>query len=120
MSDKRQFCRVPFTTGSRIETTGESLEAEVVDISLKGALLRLPACPSLQRGDHCSVSVALANSDVAISFEAEVAHLRENLVGVKLVKIDLDSMIHLRNLLDLNTANPEQVRKELSFLHGEG
>ena len=33
---------------------------------------------------------------------------------------EVQDILHLRNLLDLNTADPEQVRKELSFLHSEG
>jgi hypothetical protein len=30
--------------------------------------------------------------------------------------MDLDTMIHLRSLMEARTVNPEQVRHELSFL----
>ncbi|QSV45886.1 PilZ domain-containing protein [Geobacter benzoatilyticus] len=119
VTEQRHFQRVPFATGSTVEFRGERHDAEVVDISLKGALLRLTGLTSIQRGDVCAVSISLSNSDIVIQFEAEAAHLRDQLLGVKLLKIDIDSMIHLRNIVELNTANPDQVRKELSFLHCE-
>lgn len=119
VTEQRHFQRVPFATSSTVAFRGERHDAEVVDISLKGALLNLPVLPEVQRGDVCTVAIALSNSDIVIEFEAEVAHLRAPLLGVKLLKIDIDSMIHLRNIVELNTANPDQVRKELSFLHRE-
>ena len=119
VTEQRHFQRVPFATGSTIEFGGEQHEAEVVDICLKGALLKLSGPTSHQRGEPCAVSIALAGTDAAIQFEAEVAHLRDQFLGVKLLKIDIDSMIHLRNIVELNTADPDQVRKELSFLFND-
>ena len=119
VTEQRHFQRVPFTTKSIIEIGGKRHEAELVDICLKGALLKLSEPPECRQGDPCAVSVVLNNSNIVVQFEAKVAHLREQFVGVKLLKIDIDSMIHLRNLVELNTANPDQVRKELSFLYSE-
>ncbi|RNC71332.1 MAG: PilZ domain-containing protein [Desulfuromonadales bacterium] len=119
ITDKRQFCRIPFVAGSSIAWQEKRQEAELVDVSLKGALLKLDEPLPYQRGDSCTVSIELAHSDITIVFDAEIAHLRGASVGVKLTTIDIDSMIHLRNLLELNTADPEQIRKELSFLHAE-
>ncbi len=119
VTEQRHFQRVPFATKSTIEFGGGQHEAEVVDICLKGALLKLSCTPECRRGDACTVSIVLDNSDIVVQFEAEVAHLREQFLGVKLLKIDIDSMIHLRNIVELNTADPDQVRKELSFLYEE-
>lgn len=119
VTEQRHFQRVPFATSSTVAFRGERHDAEVVDISLKGALLSLSSPPAIQRGETCTVAIALSNSDIVIEFEAVVAHLRDLLLGVKLLKIDIDSMIHLRNIVELNTANPDQVRKELAFLHCE-
>ncbi|CAG0934760.1 PilZ domain-containing protein [Geobacter sp.] len=119
VTEQRHFQRVPFATGSTVQFRGEGHDAEVVDVCLKGALLKLSEPPTCQRGDTCTVFITLASPDIAIQFEAEVAHLRDQFLGVKLLKIDIDSMIHLRNIVELNTADPEQVRKELSFLYSE-
>ena len=119
VTEQRHFQRVPFATGSTIEFGGERLDAEVIDICLKGALLKLSGPLECRRGDTCTVSITLNSSDVTIRFEGEVAHLRDRFLGVKLLKIDIDSMIHLRNIVELNTADPDLVRKELSFLFSE-
>lgn len=119
VTEQRHFQRVPFATGSTIEFGGERHEAEVVDICLKGALLKLSGPTSHQRGETCTVIIALGGTDAVIQFEAEAAHLRDQFLGVKLLKIDIDSMIHLRSIVELNTADPDQVRKELSFLYSE-
>jgi hypothetical protein len=119
VTEQRHFQRVPFATGSTIEFGEERHDAEVVDICLKGALLKLSGPAEYRRGDACTVSIVLDNSDIVVQFKAEVAHLRDQFLGVKLLKIDIDSMIHLRNIVELNTADPDQVRKELSFLYSE-
>jgi hypothetical protein len=51
-----------------------------------------------------------------MQFIAEVMHVRGDLVGVKFVETDLDTMIHLRNLMEARTMDPDQVRNELNFL----
>jgi len=119
VTEQRHFQRVPFAIGATIEFGTERYGAEVVDICLKGALLRLPEPTPHQRGEACTVTIALAGTDAVIRFEAEVAHLRDRFLGVKLLKTDVDSMIHLRNIIQLNTADPDQVRKELAFLFSE-
>ncbi|WP_298270319.1 PilZ domain-containing protein [Geobacter sp.] len=114
--EQRRFRRVSFVTESFIVKDDQQLKATLLDLSLKGALLNLDESSSLASGDPCSVSIALANSMVVLEFEAQVAHVRGTHVGVKIVRIDLDSMTHLRSILELNSAEPEGVRQELSFL----
>jgi hypothetical protein len=45
-----------------------------------------------------------------------VAHLENTHVGLRCESIDLDSMAHLRRLLELNSGDPELVERELSAL----
>lgn len=115
-TDKRQFNRVAFAARAFVEHDGRQEEAVLMDVSLKGALLEFPTPTDLALGESCTVSVRLESTEIVITFTGEVAHTRDNLVGLKLVTIDIDSMIHLRSLIELNTADPDQVKKELSFL----
>ncbi|AJE04009.1 PilZ domain-containing protein [Geobacter pickeringii] len=114
--EQRRFRRVSFVTESFIAAGNQRLKATLEDLSLRGALLTLAEEPPFAPGDSCSVSIALANSNIVLEFEAEVAHLRGMQVGVKIVRIDLDSMTHLRSIIEFNSAEPDEVRKELSFL----
>lgn len=115
-TDKRQFNRVPFAAKAFVERDGERQEAVLMDVSLKGALLQLQSPADFGLGTRCTVSIQLESSEIVITFAGEVVHTRDNLIGLKLTTIDIESMIHLRSLIELNTADPEQVKKELSFL----
>ena len=50
-----------------------------------------------------------------LQFESKVMHRSNNVAGVKFIRIDLDSMIHLRSFIEARTMDPEQVVKEFEF-----
>ncbi|NMC74460.1 MAG: PilZ domain-containing protein [Geobacteraceae bacterium] len=116
MTNKRRFSRVKCIEKSIVETDSGPHDVMLHDISLKGALVEFGSSPPVREGDRLKLFFQLDHSDVVLHFEAEVVHCRENLAGVKFVEMDLDTMIHLRSLMEARTVNPEQVRHELSFL----
>lgn len=118
MSEHRLFKRVRFAVKIDIEISGKSYEATLVDISLKGALVTFPHELHPETGLPCQLTIHLDESDIRLIFSGEVIHTHGNLTGIKFTMIDLDSMIHLRRLLELNTANPDEVRNELESLIG--
>lgn len=118
MPEQRHFHRIKFDVRTEIEINGEVRETSLVDISLKGALLASPCGLIPEYGNHCRLMIHLSNSDVIISFDGEVAHVNDGLLGVKITLIDIDSMIHLRRLVTLNSEDPEQVMSELNALIG--
>jgi PilZ domain-containing protein len=118
MSEHRLFHRISFAVKTDIEISGKSCEAALVDISLKGALVTFPHELHPERGLPCQLTIHLDGSDIKLIISGEVVHTQENVTGIKFTLIDLDSMIHLRRLLELNTANAAQVRSELSSLIG--
>ena len=120
MSEQRHFHRIKFDVKIKIEINGSVSETSLVDISLKGALVDCPSGFTPESGDHCRVTVHLSNSDVVFSFSGEVVHVNDGLIGIKITLIDIDSMIHLRRLVTLNSENAEQVRNELHALFGFG
>ena len=118
MPEHRLFHRIRFVLKTDIEINGKSCEAALVDISLKGALLTFPHELHPETGLPCQLTMHLDESDIKLIISGEIIHTHENVTGIKFTLIDLDSMIHLRRLLELNTAKPEQVRSELSSLIG--
>jgi hypothetical protein len=119
MPNKRRFSRVKCIEKSIVETDSGPREVMLHDISLKGALVEIGSDLPVREGERWKLLFQLDHSDVVLQFEAEVVHCRENLAGVKFVEMDLDTMIHLRSLMEARTVNPEQVRHELSFLMDE-
>ncbi len=114
--EKRRFSRVSFAEKSIVEFEGASFEVTLHNISLKGALVELGEGFSCRPGDSWRLTFHLGNTEVKMEFRAVVVHVDGNLAGVKFVETELNTMIHLRNLMETRTMDPEKVRRELDFL----
>jgi len=114
MSDSRKFSRVPFIATSEIEMDGIRVKAEVIDLSLKGALLKLEN-PDQALRDDLILKVDLSEK-LRLSFFAQVVHRQDFLVGIKFLAEDLDSFTHLRRVCELNAHDPDKITDELEFL----
>jgi len=115
MSTRRRFSRIKCVEKSTVETGLGTSEVDLLEISLKGALVEHPADFPVGPGDDWKLSFRLNQSEIVLRFKARVIYCRGNLAGVKFVEMDLDTMIHLRSLMEARTANPDQVRDELAF-----
>ncbi len=114
--DKRRFSRVGFAEKSIIEHDGHSFDVSLVDISLKGAMVSYGNEIKCSRGDRWKLSFLLGGSDIPMQFSTEVVHVHDNLAGVKFIETDLETMIHLRGLMEARTLDPDKVQSELAFL----
>lgn len=113
--DRRQFWRAHFRSPVLLTLHGQVTEAELQDISLKGALVAAPAGWTGKPGDRCQLRLSLG-ADVKINMSATVAHLDASRVGLHCDNIDLDSVTHLRRLVELNAGAPGLLDRELSAL----
>lgn len=116
--DKRQFTRITFDNPVYLSTESVTWQSELVDISLNGVLIVKPANWSGAVGDLFKLTLDLNESDIEIRMEVEVAHMENNNVGFHCKHIDLDSITHLRRLVELNVGNTEILNRELSALGG--
>lgn len=116
--DRRQFSRIAFHTPARLDCTGSRIDVVVLDISLKGALIRLPAETALNEGAVCVLRIHLdeAESGDLISMDTRVAHVEGSKVGLICQTIDIDSVTHLRRLVELNLGDPILLDREFSAL----
>lgn len=116
--DRRQFSRIAFQTPARLAFPERDIDVVVLDISLKGALIRLPAETVLNVGAVCTLQIHLneAETDDMISMETRVAHVEARNAGVLCQTIDLDSVTHLRRLVELNLDDPALLDREFSAL----
>lgn len=116
MSEHRRFSRIKCVEKSIVETDSRTVQVRLLDISLKGALIEHGEDLAVGLGDRWKLLFRLDNSDIVLQFETEAVHCSGTHTGVKFVETDLDTMIHLRSLLEARSVNPEQVKHELSFL----
>jgi hypothetical protein len=114
-NEHRSFSRIPFDAGVTVKGKKSSWQSTLLDISLKGALVEMPDNWSASTGDSFEVEITLA-PDVVIDMQAIVAHSENNHVGFRCEHIDLESITHLRRIIELNTGNEDLLHRELSAL----
>lgn len=112
----RTYSRIPFVADALIETDTERLQAHILDISLKGALIALEGEASPPATEPYTLCIWLAGADTAICMEAVTRNRDTNRLGCEWTGIDIESMTSLRRLLELNLADCELVERELHQL----
>jgi len=117
--ERRHYARIAFHCPAQLVFSAGRLDVVVLDISIKGALIRLPANAALPNGALCQLHVELDAVGEQISMEACVTHLKDGNAGLRCQVIDLDSITHLRRLVELNLGDPQLLERELSALVAE-
>ncbi|MDR2613907.1 MAG: PilZ domain-containing protein [Candidatus Accumulibacter sp.] len=116
--ERRKHSRIAFHAPATLILPDRTFEVSVLDLSLKGALVRLPADAVLADRTHCKLRVRLGDETPAgkIAMEAHVAHREGRQAGLMCLSIDLDSATHLRRLVELNLGDSALLDRELSEL----
>ena len=112
----RLFSRVPFFAQVSLNLSGQTLHVDLLDIALKGALVRTSSPVPVALGDKCRLTLPLADGGESIKMSGKVAHLEGCNIGMACEDIDLQSLTQLRRLLELNTGDADQMNRELSQL----
>ncbi len=113
---KRHFKRAEFNAKASIAAKSQNYTVKVLNISLKGILVRSQAPLSLETKKTYTLNIPLAGSNIVISTMASLVHQEENTMGFRFDSIEADGMIHLRRLLELNLETGRNLEDELGFL----
>lgn len=114
--ERRTFSRVLFHTLARFSTARGEIDVQILDLSLKGALLRPLKAWENQPGERASLAIRLDEMGTLITMHGQVAHQEGNYMGFACHEIDLDSITHLRRLMELNLGDESELQRELSAL----
>lgn len=115
--NRRAYHRIFFQAPVAVMHNDHSHKALLVDISLNGALLSSDSGWQPEPGQQVSIKVALSgDSDNIISMDASVAHVKGEHVGLRREHIDMDSISHLRRLVELNLGDSDLLHRELEHL----
>ena len=115
MTELRNYHRIPFHTTATILMDQRQFSCELIDLALRGTLLQTDEEVSLSIGERAQVKIALANSELKLTFGVELIHRAQNQYGFLFIDADDESLAHLRRLLELNLGDDEQVERE--FIH---
>lgn len=116
--DRRRFQRIPVERSATLTGAGGRRPVVVEDLSLRGVRLRLPPGEVLQPAVGYRLTLALA-PEVRIEMQLALAHQEGFYAGLHCRQIDLDSIAHLRRLVELNLGDPQLLERELEELVSE-
>jgi hypothetical protein len=115
--DRRRYTRIRFIEAVTLKNkSGEQYQGTLLDICFKGALVECPENWQGRRSDVYHLELLLSDSDIIIHMDCEVAHVTRNHAGFSCRHIDLESMTHLRRLVELNLGSDELLLREFSAL----
>ncbi|MFZ5649152.1 MAG: PilZ domain-containing protein [Bacillota bacterium] len=115
--EKRSLSRVLFNTKAIVRCRGTELDGEVENVSLNGMYIRTQQ--KIPIGEMVEITMHLAGdtSSLSINLEGKVIRSAEGGIGLMYQKVDLDSFIHLRNIVSYNSVDSDRVMDEfLQFI----
>jgi len=115
--DRRRFKRIAFDALTTLTQGNQQWKVTLLDLSLKGLLVSRPADWAADPTVPFAVAITLGE-DAPIAMEAELRHDNNGQLGFQCTHIDLDSISHLRRLVELNLGDEAELERELSALVG--
>lgn len=116
LDERRQFSRILFNAECTLHQNDMEWPTEVQDISMKGLLVHKPDYFAIDLKQPCEATIKLAGSEDCIIMALTFSHEDEHSLGFRCQYIDIDSMTHLKRLVELNLGNEELLKRELDAL----
>ncbi len=113
---RRHYSRIGFHGRAQLLYEAQELPCEVLDLSLKGALISAANADEVGVGQRCLLELELNGGEAVVRMEGEIAHREADRIGLVCREIDLDSITHLRRLLELNLGDAELLNREFSAM----
>lgn len=114
-TERRSYNRIPFRAEILMQSGNEEWSCNLLDISLHGMLVEPPDNLDINLQQPCAMALFLGE-EVSIHARVKIMHHDGQTWGLRWLQIDMNSLQHLRRLLELNTNNPELLTRELSEL----
>lgn len=111
-AERRSYSRVPFQAEVLMQSGDEEWSCNLLDISLKGMLVEPPDNLDVDTRNPCAVALFLGE-DASIHARVKITHINNGLWGLQWKHIDINSLKHLRRLLELNLNDPSLLSREL-------
>lgn len=115
MTERRKFSRIVYSAPASLFQGSVLFPTRLLDISLKGALVDTPANWS-DNDQITDLVFRLNESEVDIQMQVQPVRVDDDLLHLKCVQIDIDSISHLRRLIELNVQDESLLHRELEEL----
>ncbi|MEY8213408.1 MAG: PilZ domain-containing protein [Colwellia sp.] len=116
MENRRQFTRILFSIKAELNVEDNCYDVSIHDISLNGALVTAAKSSHSLKGKLGTLNFYLSDNESHVEMHIAVVHETEDEMGLQCNAIDIDSVTHLRRLIELNLGDNDQLNKELNQL----
>lgn len=110
--DEREKPRVIFHVSASLDLEGQTVNGNVENLSIGGMFIHTSdKLPADARGD-VTIYLSGSSSELTLNMTGEVVREDSKGAAVKFLKMDLDSYIHLKNIIALNKMDEYKLIKE--------
>lgn len=113
--NRRCFRRIAIDAVTELRQNGHEWPVKLVDLSLKGLAIKRPESWKGNKALPFDVDIRL-DPKAHIKMQVKLTHEEDGQLGFLCKVIDLDSISHLRRLIELNLGDQEELERELGAL----
>lgn len=117
LEERRRFKRIDFDATTQLSQGSRMWHVQLLDLSLKGLLVGRPSPWECDPGQPFAVDIQLS-PDAIVKMDVNLTHIDvdKQHLGFVCLHISLESISHLRRLIELNLADPMELERELAAL----
>lgn len=116
--ERRKRTRVHFSTQVVIKTEDSEVRAEAnsEDLSIKGVFVNTEQ--KIPLGTPCDIEILLTGTStrLALTIKGVISRQEATGLGIAFDSMDLDSYMHLKNIILHNVSDPESLEEEMLSL----
>ncbi|SJN53826.1 PilZ domain-containing protein [Vibrio ruber] len=116
MAEKRRFSRIIYRAPALLTQGSVHIATTVQDLSLHGILLSVIGEPRLDPHQPVYIEFPLPESDISIQMTANIVSLENSILHASIAYIDVESISHLKRLIELNVGDDALLHRELEHL----
>ncbi len=118
-SDRRHYQRVNFEMPAKISDGSRTFECEVIDLSIHGVLLKTDESVDSSNETLYELNIPLSDDSHTIRMSLKLTHQHPKGLGFVCENIDVDSITHLRKVIELNCGDSSILDRDFETLCNE-
>lgn len=110
--EQRKFRRVPFHADAIVKAGGVTVSGTIDNLSMKGLFLN--AAGGLAGDELLEITILLSGSSskLSINLKGRTSRQTDKGVAIEFREMDLDSFIHLKNVVSYNSSDADEIVEE--------
>lgn len=112
--DKRKFSRIDYNIKAVIHSIGNEYNGKVTNLSINGVGIETKYADHIEPKAEVDLSLLITSDGMELDLDirSTVVRVEPDYVGVRFNSVDLDTFMHIRNIMALNRGDYDLVMDE--------